>query len=295
MTLSNRRVRDSVPPPSAPAELFPAPSVPVPPAAAALERKPPQWLSVARTVTGVALVVARLGRRRLGRPAPRHHEPPLRRHRRRGEPGAIAAPPTPSSPRAGSRSGRTSSAHRPRRGACPCYCWPIRGSPTRPSPVACPAPSSSTSPSASRRRWSPWATYGWPSAEGEAFKRIDPGDPVDLPFVTEIRPETLADDRRGIALYARSTGAIDLAAEYDHGGLGRRLPLKEVHVQPDGGFALVVGRSAMEARAPEGPVPAQARSGDPRGCRGSRGRCQGRHHHAQPATPRPERVVVRMR
>ena len=39
--------------------------------------------------------------------------------------------------------------------------------------------------------------------------------------------------------------AIDLAAEYEHGTLAKRIPLGEVHVQADGAFLLVVGHDAM--------------------------------------------------
>jgi cell division protein FtsQ len=82
------------------------------------------------------------------------------------------------------------------------------------------------------------------TAEGEPFKRIELGDPTELPLVTGLRPEALAEDREGTMRTIRR--AIDLAAEYDHGGLARRAPLEEVHVQTDGTFAVVVGRGAMQ-------------------------------------------------
>lgn len=82
------------------------------------------------------------------------------------------------------------------------------------------------------------------TSAGEPFKRLEPGDPTELPLVTGLRPESLADDREGTMRTVRR--AIDLAAEYDHGGLARRLPLQEVHVEADGSFALVVGRGAMQ-------------------------------------------------
>jgi cell division protein FtsQ len=40
--------------------------------------------------------------------------------------------------------------------------------------------------------------------------------------------------------------AVDLAAEYERGALSKRFPLEEVHVEADGAFALVIGRSALE-------------------------------------------------
>jgi cell division protein FtsQ len=82
------------------------------------------------------------------------------------------------------------------------------------------------------------------TSAGEPFKRLEPGDPTELPLVTGLRPESLADDREGTMRTVRR--AIDLAAEYEHGSLARRLPLEEVHVEPDGSFAVVVGRGAMQ-------------------------------------------------
>ena len=80
--------------------------------------------------------------------------------------------------------------------------------------------------------------------EGEPFKRIELGDPTDLPLVTGLRAESLADDREGTMRTIRR--AIDLAAEYEHGAMAKRAPLEEVHVQSDGSFAVVVGRGAMQ-------------------------------------------------
>jgi cell division protein FtsQ len=82
------------------------------------------------------------------------------------------------------------------------------------------------------------------TASGEPFKRLEPGDPTELPIVTGLRPEGLADDREGTMRTIRR--AIDLAAEYDHGMLARRAPLQEVHVEPDGSFTVVVGRNAVQ-------------------------------------------------
>jgi len=82
------------------------------------------------------------------------------------------------------------------------------------------------------------------TAEGEPFKKLEPGDPVDLPLVTGLRAESLADDREGTMRTIRR--ATDLAAEYEHGALAKRSALEEVHVEADGTFTLVVGRSAVE-------------------------------------------------
>jgi len=82
------------------------------------------------------------------------------------------------------------------------------------------------------------------SLDGEPFKKLEPGDPVDLPLVTGLRPEALVDDREGATRTIRR--AVDLAAEFEHGGLARRAALEEVHVGADGSFTLVVGRTAIE-------------------------------------------------
>ncbi len=80
--------------------------------------------------------------------------------------------------------------------------------------------------------------------QGEPFKRVEPGDPVDLPLVTGLRLDDLTADHDGATRTIRR--AIDLAAEYDASTLSRRSPLEEVHVGADGSFTLVVGRSATE-------------------------------------------------
>jgi cell division protein FtsQ len=82
------------------------------------------------------------------------------------------------------------------------------------------------------------------TSNGEPFKRIEPGDPTELPIITGLRVESLADDREGTMRTIRR--AIDLAAEYEHGALSRRATLEEVHVEPDGSFTVVVGRNAVQ-------------------------------------------------
>ncbi len=86
------------------------------------------------------------------------------------------------------------------------------------------------------------------TADGEPFKRLQPGDPpeevADLPLVTGLRPEAMTEDPEGSMRTIRR--AIDLAAEFGHNPLAKRSPLEEVHVEADGAFSLVVGRSAMQ-------------------------------------------------
>jgi cell division protein FtsQ len=82
------------------------------------------------------------------------------------------------------------------------------------------------------------------TAEGEPFKKLEPDDPVELPLITGLHADALTEDRQGTMRTIRR--AIDLAAEYEHGALSHRAPLEEVHVDSDGTFSVVVGKSAME-------------------------------------------------
>jgi cell division protein FtsQ len=80
--------------------------------------------------------------------------------------------------------------------------------------------------------------------DGEPFKKLEPGDPVDLPLVTGLTPEGVADDREQARRQIQR--AIDLAAAYEHAALSRREPLEEVHVDASGGFTLEVGRPPID-------------------------------------------------
>jgi cell division protein FtsQ len=81
------------------------------------------------------------------------------------------------------------------------------------------------------------------TSDGEPFKKLEPNDPLDLPLVTGVSPERLAQDHEGAVRAIRR--AVDLAAEYERGPLSRRFPVEEAHVEADGTFSLVVGRSAL--------------------------------------------------
>lgn len=81
------------------------------------------------------------------------------------------------------------------------------------------------------------------TSEGEIFKRVEAGDPTDLPIVTGVSVQMLAEDREGAARCIRR--ALDLAAEYERTPLAQRAPLEEVHLKPDGGIQLVVGKNAI--------------------------------------------------
>jgi len=82
------------------------------------------------------------------------------------------------------------------------------------------------------------------TGDGEPFKKLEPGDPVELPLVTGLKTDSFTTDRDGAMRTVRR--AVDLATEYERGPLARKAPLEEVHVEPDGAFTLVVGRGATE-------------------------------------------------
>ncbi|MBX3192314.1 MAG: FtsQ-type POTRA domain-containing protein [Labilithrix sp.] len=79
--------------------------------------------------------------------------------------------------------------------------------------------------------------------EGAVIKRVEPGDPTDLPIVTGIAMQMLVDDREGASRLIRR--ALDLAHDYDHSPLAVRAPLEEVHVEPNGEMTLVIGKNAV--------------------------------------------------
>jgi cell division protein FtsQ len=81
------------------------------------------------------------------------------------------------------------------------------------------------------------------TSEGELFKKLEPGDPVELPVVTGLRAESVAEDREGAMRSVRR--AIDLASEYEHGPLGKRAPLEEINAGPAGTMTLIIGKNAL--------------------------------------------------
>jgi len=79
--------------------------------------------------------------------------------------------------------------------------------------------------------------------EGAIIKRLETGDPTDLPIVTGVVLQQLMDDREGAARTIRR--ALDLAADYEHSPLATRSPLEEVHVEANGEMTLVIGKNAV--------------------------------------------------
>ena len=80
--------------------------------------------------------------------------------------------------------------------------------------------------------------------EGVLIKRLETGDPTDLPIVMGVVLQHLIDDREGSAKTVRR--ALDLAGDYDHCPLAHRSALEEVHVESNGEMTLVVGKNAVQ-------------------------------------------------
>jgi len=81
------------------------------------------------------------------------------------------------------------------------------------------------------------------SRDGDIFKRLEPGDPTDLPAVTGLTADAVAEDREGAVRSIRR--ALDLAAEYERTPLAARAPLEEVHIADGEALTLFVGKSGI--------------------------------------------------
>jgi len=128
--------------------------------------------------------------------------------------------------------------------------------------------------------------------DGEIFKRLESGDPVDLPIVTGLTSEGVAEDREGVKHSLRR--AIDLADDYGRGPLGPKAQLQEIHLSPDGAVTLTVGKNGLQLSLGEPPyrkkIDQAARIVAELERRGSKADAILLDNEA-----RPERVVVRMR
>lgn len=89
------------------------------------------------------------------------------------------------------------------------------------------------------------------SEDGTLFRKLSPGDPVDLPVVTGIELDRLKDDpvyRSAILLEV-----VALMHEYRAAGLWRRAPIAEIRVGQDDSLSLYFGEDATLARLGRGP------------------------------------------
>jgi cell division protein FtsQ len=128
--------------------------------------------------------------------------------------------------------------------------------------------------------------------DGELFKRIEPGDPVNLVVITGLSSEQVADDRPGSI--KRIRGALDLMMDYEQRGPSKRLGLEEIHLASDGTVRLVVGKEAVTLEMGQSPFRQKI-------LRAAQVLQEVDRRHAQPSVvfldneAHPERVVVRMR
>jgi cell division protein FtsQ len=128
--------------------------------------------------------------------------------------------------------------------------------------------------------------------QGDLFKKYEPGDPYDLPIVSGIRPDDVAEDKAGaVALIRR---ALDVVADYEHSGPAKGHPIQEAHLEDDGGIVLVVGKDATALHLGRGPyrqgIEQASRVLAELGSRKGRASVVFLDNEAH-----PERVVVRMR
>jgi cell division protein FtsQ len=87
--------------------------------------------------------------------------------------------------------------------------------------------------------------------QGELFKKYEPGDPYDLPVVSGIRAEDVAEDRAAAVALVRR--ALDLVTDYEHTGPAKSHPVQEAHLEDDGSIVLVVGKDATALHLGRGP------------------------------------------
>ncbi len=128
--------------------------------------------------------------------------------------------------------------------------------------------------------------------QGELFKKPEPGDPYDLPVITGTKSDDIVKDRAGA--FAMIKKALDLAADYEHVGPAKQLPVQEVHIEDDGALVLSVGKDSIALRFGKGPYRQSLEQA-------SRVLGELAARRAQAAVvfldndAHPERVVVRMR
>ena len=87
--------------------------------------------------------------------------------------------------------------------------------------------------------------------QGELFKKYELGDPYDLPVVSGVRAEEVAQYRAAAVGLIRR--ALDLVADYEHSAAAKAHAVQEAHLEDDGGIVLVVGKDATALHLGRGP------------------------------------------
>jgi cell division protein FtsQ len=128
--------------------------------------------------------------------------------------------------------------------------------------------------------------------DGVIIKKLETGDPTDLPVVTGVSLEQLTTDREGATRTVRR--ALDLAFDVERSALAHRSGLEEVHVEPNGEMTLVVGKSGV--RLYMGPAPYRRKIEQAVRVLGEIDRRGAKAESVMLDNEgRPDRVVVRMR
>lgn len=87
--------------------------------------------------------------------------------------------------------------------------------------------------------------------DATVFKRVGPGDPVDLPVITGIERSRFVRDRTFRASIL--VESVALLHDYRAAGLWKRAPIAEIHVGADEGLSLYVGEEPLLVRLGRGP------------------------------------------
>lgn len=127
--------------------------------------------------------------------------------------------------------------------------------------------------------------------DATVFKRLAPPDPTDLPVVTGVAEEDLADlaERTNVL-----SSVVTLLDAWRTAGFARRAPLGEVHVEPDHGLTVWAGSDATLVRLGLPPYRAKLTR-----LRRVLDTLDAQHEHAEYVyldnVRRPDRVTVRLR
>lgn len=89
------------------------------------------------------------------------------------------------------------------------------------------------------------------SADGHLFRRLAPGDAVDLPVITGVARGDFVEDRAGAESVLRE--ALEAIAAYGARRLASRESLSEVRADPDHGITLRLGADAFAVKLGHGP------------------------------------------
>jgi len=130
------------------------------------------------------------------------------------------------------------------------------------------------------------------SEEGHVFKRLEGEDPVDLPVITGVdraRFGAEPDIRRGVLLEAMA-----LLAAYRSAGLGQRLPVGEIHVEPNDALSVYVGEELTLVRLGHSPFDQKLRRMKKVFDRLEREKASAEYVYLDNEL-RPDRVTVRLR